>query len=184
MRDYLYIPLGGNRVSNQRMYVNLCIVFFLSGLWHGASWNFVLWGVFHGSFLVLDRIFLIKTTQNWGTIPQVILTFFITLIGWVIFKIENLSDLGSYFGSMLGLGSGQDHLVLNPQTWFILLIALVLSFMPLYPKLEQWMNELQKTTILSAKQSLVFGISTFLLISFSICYVAASDFNPFIYFRF
>lgn len=184
MRDYLYIPLGGNRVSNQRMYINLCIVFFLSGLWHGASWNFVLWGIFHGFFLVLDRLFLIKMTEKLGDIPSVVITFIITLFGWVIFKVENLSDMVSYLGSMFGMGSGKEYLVINSQTWFILVIAFLISFAPLYPKFKDWVSRIQATVILSPQQSLTFGISTFIIISFSICYVAASNFNPFIYFRF
>jgi alginate O-acetyltransferase complex protein AlgI len=86
MRDYLYIPLGGNRVDSKfRLYFNLWFVFLISGLWHGSSWKFVVWGAFHGFFLVMDRLFLLKLTSKIGKIPRVVLTYIITLIGWVIF---------------------------------------------------------------------------------------------------
>ena len=71
MKDYLYIPLGGNRISVRRMYFNLWLVFLLSGLWHGAAWNFVIWGAFHGTFLVLDRLFLLRFYKKIGPIPSI-----------------------------------------------------------------------------------------------------------------
>lgn len=184
MRDYLYIPLGGNRGSVSKMYVNLCVVFLLSGLWHGASWNFVLWGAFHGLFLILDRLFLIKLTKQWGDIPSIILTFIITLVGWVIFKVENFGDMATYLSSMLGLGDGTAYLVVETKTWFILIVAILFSFGPLVGFVKEWFAKFELVEVLSEKQSIVLGLSTFILITLSIAYVAASDFNPFIYFRF
>ena len=94
MKDYLYIPLGGNKVSSKfRLYFNLWIVFLLSGLWHGASWNFVLWGAYHGLFLILDRLFLLKFYEKIGRIFSVIITFIIVIIGWVIFRIEDSQNI-------------------------------------------------------------------------------------------
>jgi alginate O-acetyltransferase complex protein AlgI len=101
MRDYLYIPLGGNRVDSKlRLYFNLWIVFLISGLWHGAAWNFILWGAFHGLFLVMDRLFLIKLTSKIGKIPRILLTYFITLIGWVIFRAESLGFAMKYIKNL------------------------------------------------------------------------------------
>ena len=78
MRDYLYIPLGGNRVSIKRMYFNLAFVFVVSGFWHGAAWNFIIWGAFHGLFLILDRLFLLKFYDKIGKYPSIIITFLLT----------------------------------------------------------------------------------------------------------
>ncbi|MFC2121926.1 MBOAT family O-acyltransferase, partial [Bacteroidota bacterium] len=90
MRDYLYIPLGGSKVSTKsRLFFNLWIVFLLSGLWHGASWNFIVWGAYHGLFLILDRIFLIKFLNKIGRIPGTLITFFVVIMGWVVFRLEN-----------------------------------------------------------------------------------------------
>ncbi|MEM8909230.1 MAG: MBOAT family O-acyltransferase, partial [Bacteroidota bacterium] len=92
MRDYLYIPLGGNRVSKRRMYFNLWTVFLLSGLWHGAAWTFVIWGAFHGLFLILDRLFLLRFLQKIGPLPAIFLTYVISLIGWVFFRAADLES--------------------------------------------------------------------------------------------
>ena len=85
MKDYLYVPLGGNRVSKRRMYFNLWVVFLISGLWHGASWNFVIWGAYHGLFLVLDKMFLLKVLNKIGGFFSTIFTFITVMIGWVLF---------------------------------------------------------------------------------------------------
>ena len=92
MKDYLYIPLGGNRRGPQRMFFNLWLVFVLSGLWHGASWNFVLWGMFHGMFLVLDRLFLEKLLHNLPKALAVIFTFIVVIFAWVLFRVEHLAN--------------------------------------------------------------------------------------------
>jgi alginate O-acetyltransferase complex protein AlgI len=100
MREYLYIPLGGNRVPKSRMYFNLWFVFLASGLWHGASWNFVLWGAYHGIFLVMEKMFLNKVYLKIGKIPTIIFTFIVVVIGWVFFRIEHLSDACLYLKRM------------------------------------------------------------------------------------
>ncbi len=90
MKFYLYIPLGGSKVkTNRRLYFNLWFVFLVSGLWHGASWNFVIWGAFHGFFLVIERLFLSKVLKRAGSVISLVYTFFITIMGWVIFRIED-----------------------------------------------------------------------------------------------
>jgi len=101
MRDYLYIPLGGNRVRPSRLYLNLCTVFVLSGFWHGAAWSFVAWGAYHGLFLILDRLFLLRFYQKlgeWSVLP----TFLITVVGWVFFRADNLSAALTYLSRLVG----------------------------------------------------------------------------------
>lgn len=95
MKNYLYIPLGGNKTTNTKLYRNLIIVFLLSGLWHGASWNFVLWGAYHGLFLVLERLFLGNVFEKLGKFISVPVTFIIVVTGWVLFRNEDLSYAGS-----------------------------------------------------------------------------------------
>lgn len=184
MRDYLYIPLGGNRVSNGQMYLNLSIVFLVSGLWHGASWNFVIWGAFHGMFLIFDRLFLLKFTDKIGQLPSIALTFLITLVGWVIFKIENMADMGNYFAAMFGAGEATAIIEPSLQAWLILFIAFVWSFAVLYQPLNTYVAGLVTLRSVSAHQSTLIGVFTFLLMSISLVYVSGSGFNPFIYFRF
>ena len=88
--NYLYIPLGGNRKGTGRMYLNLWLCFLLSGLWHGAAWNFVVWGALHGVFICADKLFLGKVMKKIGTVPSVILTFLTVCIIWMFFRIEGI----------------------------------------------------------------------------------------------
>lgn len=184
MRDYLYIPLGGNKVAMGRMYLNLCVVFLLSGLWHGASWNFVFWGVFHGVFLILDKLFFIKLTNMLGRFPSVLITFVITLIGWVIFRVENLDLMGEYFRAMLGFGDGTAIIEIDFKTWSILLIAILFSFGSIFTKIEILFFRTLEIQYLNIRQSIIYALSSFVLISLCLAYIAGSSFNPFIYFRF
>ncbi|HML83883.1 MAG TPA: MBOAT family O-acyltransferase, partial [Bacteroidales bacterium] len=92
MKNYLYIPLGGNRVSNYRHYLNLWLVFLASGFWHGASWNFIIWGAWHGLFLVIERAFLLSWYQRAGRFVGTFFTFFFIFVGWVLFRTETLSE--------------------------------------------------------------------------------------------
>ena len=91
-KEYLYIPLGGNREGTLKTYRNLMIVFFLTGLWHGASWNFVIWGLFHGTFLVLERIFPIEKILHFRLLKS-IYTLLVVIVAWVFFRAETLLSL-------------------------------------------------------------------------------------------
>ncbi|HEY8155854.1 MAG TPA: MBOAT family protein [Myxococcota bacterium] len=104
-RDYLYVPLGGNRGGAARTYRNLLTVFLLCGLWHGASWSFVLWGLYHGSFLVLERGFRGRNFRVWSPLAHAA-TLLAVLIGWVIFRAETLPQAGAFLAAMAGQASG------------------------------------------------------------------------------
>ena len=106
MRDYLYIPLGGNRVKSKvRLYFNLWMVFLISGFWHGAAWTFIAWGIFHGAFLILDRLFLLRFYKMIGKPISILITFIITLVGWVIFRAETFPQAMSYIATMFDFGN-------------------------------------------------------------------------------
>ena len=194
MREYLYIPLGGNRVSTARMYFNLWIVFFLSGLWHGAAWNFLVWGAFHGLFLVADRLFLLKILEKIGKIPAMLITFFISLIGWVLFRAENLGYASGYLKSMFGFSGGYQQVEVDRKFIMILVIAFIFSFMGAIKGMEAWQQrmlgggEAGKQGGMAAwwyggmvTWRLGFSLIFFL---FSLAAILSSGFNPFIYFRF
>ena len=104
LRDYLYLPLGGNRLGPSRTYVNLAVVMLLGGLWHGAKWDFVLWGAYHGLLLAYERW---RGKQSlYHTLPpgfRIAVTFVLMLFSWVLFRAENLTAAGRYFGAMFGL---------------------------------------------------------------------------------
>lgn len=180
MKDYLYIPLGGNRKGVNRTYINLTIVFLISGLWHGAAWTFVFWGAFHGLFLVLERLFLLKVYKRLGSFIPMILCFIIVLIGWVLFRANSLEIAGNILVQMF---SWQTSTVTFPTLfWTFFGLAIVFSFMGLMPYLEQKINAVfQQKTL---QNLLLKGFATFVLLLISISEVLVGGFNPFIYFRF
>lgn len=183
MRDYLYIPLGGSRVSIRRLYFNLWVVFLISGLWHGAAWNFVIWGGFHGLFLVLDRIFLMKVFNAIGKIPSMLITFFISLIGWVLFRADNMEMAWKYLRKMFVFDGTDDDISLNVKFFSILLVAIFFSFWGGIRKIEIWQEKLFAEG--KTSRSLVAMVMVSIVL-FIICLgsITSSGFNPFIYFRF
>jgi alginate O-acetyltransferase complex protein AlgI len=183
MKNYLYIPLGGNRVSNAKLYRNLVIVFLLSGFWHGASWNFILWGAYHGLFLVLERLFLGNVYQKLGKFVSVPITFVIVVTGWVLFRNENLSYASTVIRQMYAFDFFDGKFAMNNDFMFMLVLAFIISFFAITPKTKSLQQQLYGEKLSSsARWSLVFG--SVILFYISLSYVSALDFNPFIYFRF
>ncbi len=183
MKEYIYIPLGGNRVaSNRRLYMNLGLVFLISGLWHGASWNFVIWGVYHGLFLILERLFLLKWYTFIGRIPSMLFTFLIVVIGCVFFRIEQVGPAFTYL-KRLFIFDGIDINTFDFKFYFFLIVAAILSFSTVL-KIGR-----RAQTALYAEKQTDFGHLSFTLISLIVLIVSAgfilvNGFNPFIYFQF
>ena len=183
MRNYLYIPLGGNRVATQRrLYLNLWLVFLASGLWHGASWSFVLWGAYHGLFLVLERGFLLKVYEKIGKIPGTLLTFFFVVIGWIFFRIENISD-AFVFLKRLFVFEGDGSTLIDSEFYCYLIIAVAFSFITCFKTGKKWQDAVYFDSYTNKKHITVFALTLVLLI-LSVSSIAAFGFNPFIYFRF
>jgi len=184
MKDYLYIPLGGNKVSSKyRLYLNLWIVFLISGLWHGASWNFILWGAYHGLFLILDRLFLIKLLNKAGRIASTLFTFFIVMMGWVIFRLESIDSIGIYLNHLFSFQNNLEFETI-PAFKLILVLALIFSFITAFnfgKKLSQFFFE---SNIYKSHQHILFTIASVILYVLCISSITSSGFNPFIYFRF
>lgn len=183
MRDYLYIPLGGNKSSRKnRVYVNLTVVFLISGFWHGASWNFILWGAFHGVFLVLDRLFLKNFLDRIGKFPSILITFFTVMMGWVFFRIEDLDHLFAYFGKLFAF----DWVYYAPVSQFAipLVVAIIFSFITVLgfgKKMGAYFFSKERFSI---GEHVVLSVSVGFLFYLSVSVVISSGFNPFIYFRF
>lgn len=183
MRNYLYIPLGGNRVPVLRSYFNLAAVFLISGLWHGASWTFVIWGAYHGFFLICDRLFLDKLLQPAGRLVRTALTFVIAVIGWVLFRADSLQQAVHYIAKMLRLRSLSLHGEVSLQFKLTLLVALLFSFAAYYKpweKMQQRIYAVKQTTSVQVYMFLVV-VALYVL---SLSQISATRFNPFIYFRF
>ena len=180
LRDYLYIPLGGNRGSNAQTYRNLVMVFLLCGLWHGANWTFVLWGAWHGAFLVIERLGLgsalarLATPARWGYALLAVMG------GWVLFRSTDLSDAIGYYASLVGRNGISDisfdmHDALNDRAIMTLIIGCVLAVAPRWP--ARW----SAPFIVRAPADVAL---TFALLIFSMITVAAGAYSPFLYFRF
>lgn len=183
MKDYLYIPLGGNRVSTGRMFFNLWVVFLISGLWHGAAWNFVIWGAFHGLFLIADRLFLLRIYKLIGKVPSIIITYLIVLISWVFFRAESLGEAIAYLKTMFAVNDGGGVFYFDTKFYSILVIAVFFSFWGGFKAIEKWQERLFAE---KQKDSRILLMSIFSILFFivSLAAITATGFNPFIYFRF
>jgi len=183
MRNYLYIPLGGNRVSSKaRLYFNLWFVFLASGLWHGASWSFVIWGAYHGLFLVLERGFLLNVYKKIGKFPSTVITFFLVVIGWVFFRIENVNDAIIFLKQMFAF-----NFTLLPavsfEFYFFFVIALFFAFFS-YSQIGQKIQDSVFSGEYTLRRHYSFSALAILLLILSISSISTLGFNPFIYFRF
>jgi len=184
MRNYLYIPLGGNKVSTGRLYFNLWIVFLLSGLWHGASWNYILWGAWHGMFLVLERAFLNKAFQHIGKIPRIAFTLVVVVVGWVFFRVEDLHAAWGYVKAMFLPTDNVVHIPVDMEWLVLMVFAAVFSFFLLLPKGEKIQNSAYGYTAIKDRTHILWTFVSLVLFILSLSYITASGFNPFIYFRF
>ena len=184
MRNYLYIPLGGNKVSStSRLYFNLVFVFLASGLWHGASWNFIFWGAYHGFWLVLERAFLLKLYAWFGAIFRTAFTFVIVVLGWVFFRTENWTQATAYLTQLFAFEEGAKSISITPQLMFFFTLAMFFSFLGI----TSWGNKLTALFYrpkYSLKQTFGWGFICLVLFTLSVSILASNDFNPFIYFRF
>lgn len=180
--NYLYIPLGGNRKGKGRMYLNLWLCFLLSGLWHGASWTFVLWGAFHGLFICADKLFLKDLLKKAGKWPAVILTFFVVNMGWVLFRVDTAADAGGFYQALFAFKGGMTQPA-DRLFWFTFGLAVVFSFLTLFKGGQRLQDTIFADHYSKGLSWTMFAICLVLLIlsAGSLC---VSDFNPFIYFRF
>lgn len=192
-RDYLFFTLGVRR-PRWRIYLNLLIVFFLCGLWHGAAWNFVIWGLFHGAFLVIERMGLGSWLARQARPLRHLYTLLVVMIAWVFFRAETLPHALGFIGAMAGHAAGRGveyHLgmYLNTELWLALTLG-VLGSMPVLPLLGKWQKGL--TANLKGNRGILFdgGLSALRLALLVFIFVAsaalsaAGTYNPFIYFRF
>jgi alginate O-acetyltransferase complex protein AlgI len=179
-RDYVYIPLGGNRVRFGRWIINIAAVWFLTGLWHGAAWTFILWGVYFGVLLVAERLFLSK---NLLKVPGLcnIYTIIAFVFGWIIFRADDVAHIGTIVTTMFGAnGAGSLlNLVATNTVGYIHIVAAVAAAvccMPVSRKIKEWLESGRAPALIDA------GVAAALV--FCMVELAIGSYNPFIYFRF
>lgn len=182
-RDYVYIPLGGNRRGFPKQIRNICVVWLLTGLWHGASWNFVLWGAYFGVLLIIEKLFLLERLKKAPSFVGHIYTLFFVIISWVIFAIDDIGRVGGYIAAMFGAGgsfANAESLYLL-GTNALLFVILAISATPL-PKLlaSKLLTRLGDRPAAAILQNAVYVA----VIIVSVSYLVAATYNPFLYFRF
>ncbi len=189
-RDYLYIPMGGNRTHPLRVYFNLVTVFFLCGLWHGASWSFIVWGLFHGTFLVLERTGFGRILESLPRLLRQTYLILVVLIGWVFFRAETLEYGLIYLRAMFGLShianDGYFMLFMTPKLGLALFIGILLSLWPGFSSLHRLIITLpeHRNRNIAIPGAIVRDICLFGMLLLCVTFVTAQSYNPFIYFRF
>lgn len=189
-RDYVYIPLGGNRSGEWKTYRNLAIVWTLTGVWHGASWTFVAWGAYYGVFIMLERAFLGKWLAKIPAVLAHMFTLFVVVIGWVFFRADNFPYAIEYLRTMFALND--TRLVDTAAQFYVVQygVVIVIAMIAATP-IPKWLAakflrfEVDGTSLIVRQSvAMVRVLSVAILFAISISYVVASTFNPFIYFRF
>ena len=165
------------------MYFNLWMVFLLSGLWHGAGWNFLIWGAYHGFWLVAERMGLKKVYDKIGKVPSVIITFILAVIGWVFFRLETFHDATTLISRMFAFDFKAIETVYDNQFYTTLIVALIFSFLCLFPFGKKIQNFVFYQDYSKTQHIIVWVIAIFLLL-FCLGAFNSVGFSPFIYFRF
>lgn len=186
-RDYVYIPLGGNRVSKGKFLRNIFVVWFLTGLWHGAAWNFILWGLYYGFLLVIEKMLIGKYIEKLKRPFQHIYTMFFVIIGWLLFRTETITYAKDYLVAMFGIG--EQGLISSQGIYYLveykyLFIISIIASIPIYPAIQKRLDKISNSWLKVLVMDYIKPL--FLIVLFLLCimYLVNSTFNPFIYFRF
>ena len=177
-RDYVYIPLGGNRCKVPRVIFNLMVVWLLTGFWHGAAWNFVLWGVYYGLLLILEKYILDNLVKRIPKILRWLVTMICVMIGWVLFSAPSIGEAFSYIGVMFGRSAAfadSTGSFLLTTNFALLLIGLACA-LPVYSFLIGLLSPKKRSRVILALTPLLFVLCIIFMIS--------ETYNPFLYFRF
>ena len=182
-RDYLYIPLGGNRVSKRRWIFNIFVVWFATGLWHGSSWNFVLWGLYYFVLLMLEKTFLLKLLDKLPKFVSHVYTLITVVFGWLLFVSTDFASGLNYLATMFGGGRATGFIDAGGAfDWIsslILLVILVIASTPYPKKLLYKLWEKYDAPVRA-----VTAVLCLFVFFIAVAYLVNSSYNPFLYYRF
>lgn len=181
-KDYVYIPLGGNRVGKIKWLRNILIVWFLTGLWHGAAWNFILWGVLYGILLIIEKLGLLKILNKIPKAISRIYVLFVTIIGFIIFSGNNIEEIFENIGGIFGIGTTG---LINKESIYCLfnyLSVIIIGIIGATPIIKNVINNIKKKNckIINTLEPIVLSVLLIVCVS----YLVDGSFNPFLYFRF
>ncbi|MBR6709417.1 MAG: MBOAT family protein [Clostridia bacterium] len=177
-RDYVYIPLGGNRCSKHRQFLNILIVWALTGFWHGASWTFLCWGLYYAVFLMIEKAFLLKYLKK-SAVVATVYALLVAVCGWVLFDLPTLGQAVQYYGAMFGVGSAglaSAADLFNLKSYAITFIIAIVSALPLGKHVYDKLPERFRRAVTPVMILCVLVLST--------AYLVDATYNPFLYFRF
>jgi len=177
-KEYVYIPLGGNKKGTFRTCVNLFIVWALTGLWHGASWNFVLWGLYYGILIILEKLFLGDLIKKLPAFFSHLYTLVLVALGWMLFQFTDMNELGTFFAGLFGGSVG-----VSADAKYLILSYLPMLIVGIFASLPIWTNAYHKY---EDKKWMTYVESALTLLALVICTASlvTSTYNPFLYFRF
>ena len=176
-KDYVYIPLGGSRVNILKNIRNILIVWILTGFWHGASWNFIFWGLYYGILLLLEKFVLKKYIDKLPDFVKHIYTIVLVFIGWMIFAFDDSKYLFGFIKALTSNKFIDNAFLYYFKNYFLILVIATLFSLPVYPKVKEKMNNSIFTSLLSISIYVILFIIT-------LSYLVSDTYNPFLYFRF
>ena len=181
-RDYVYIPLGGNRVGKLKWLRNILVVWILTGLWHGAAWNFILWGLLYGVLLMIEKLGLLKILEKIPAFLSRIYVMFVVMIGFVIFSVSGMPQIKECIGGLFGIGV--DKIINKESIYYLLNYAsiLIIAIIASTPIIKNIILKLKKKVPKAI--NILEPITLLLLLVVSVSYLVDGSFNPFLYFRF
>ena len=183
-RDYVYIPLGGNRVSKIKHLRNILIVWLLTGIWHGASWNFVIWGLMFGIILIIEKLFLKKYLEKLPNFIRRIYVLFIVMISFIIFNADTISDAISNIIGLFGFNKEtfiNNYTIYYLKSYFIILVIAIIASTPL---IKKQLENMKKNKVLNKLINILEPIYIVSLLLIVTSYLIDNSYNPFLYFRF
>ena len=183
-KDYVYIPLGGSREGKLKLFRNIFVVWFLTGLWHGANWNFIIWGLFFGVLLVIEKLFLGKFLEKMPSIIQRVYVLFLVMISFIIFNSTNMTQAFSQISGLFGLNG---EALVNKETIYYLksyLLILVMAIIGATPLLKTSIEKLKENVRIRKFINVLEPVMIVMLLLLVTAYLVAGSYNPFLYFRF
>lgn len=185
-RDYIYIPLGGNRKGIKRQIINMLIVWLLTGFWHGAEWNFVLWGLYYFIFLVLEKFVLNKFLDKLPNFLRHVYAIVIIYFGWILFRCDSMELLKHYFNALFSFNFSAmsfNEILIYLESYYVYFILAIIFSTPVYYKLVEKISSV-KNKKLKLVLDIIHYLGLIVIFIITIMFLAYSSYNPFIYFRF